>query len=939
MILFLSACRLSHQIQFAELETQKKEWTTEMREVFPERTNDTLEMKRRLSYYQNSGNKIGQQTMYRALGNEARNTSRFRAAIENHTAALQIGYEICDTIFITTVLNELGTDFRRIGALNEAAPYHYLSLQIAEEYRGRDTATITRNMASSCNGLGVIYHSMNEEQEAIRSYEKALEIEIRNNNLRGMAMNTANIGSVHFDLGDLVKAEQYYRMSLGYNEKAKLPLGIALCDINIGKIYEIRGDDERALEQYEHAYNLLSGTSDMWHWLNACFNIGRIYMKSGELAKAWKYLDTGAQTALNINSPQHIRQAYSLLSEYYYKRGDYRHSVDDLRISLAYSDTLQKNQEAGRLLDSRVKYETEKYSRQIEELDELHKDQVAKRKNIVIIMILIILVFIALLSLLLYKRRLEHRQAVELKNLEKMRSNFFTNITHEFRTPITVINGLAEHLYGEIKDKESPEAKNLRAIRRQGSQLMHLVNQLLDLSRSQAGIGKPKRRHGDMVEFLNVVTEPYIQYARNKGIEIFFYNEVDKLPMNYAPSSIKKVINNLLSNAIKNCSDGDKIVLHLRHDPQTDRCFIQVKDSGSGIAPEHLPHIFELYYTSDAENMVHMGSGIGLALSKQLVEDAGGEIKVTSTLGKGTDFIITLPVTEENIPEEEREEPEDELLDMPGDTLCEEEDPIHFKAVNGKKTILIVEDNRDVAHYMSTVLSPKYTLLHAENGSEGLLMAEQYVPDLIITDVMMPKKDGYEFTVDLRASLAVSHIPVIMVTAKGSTEDKIEGLKVGADAYLPKPFDERELLARVKQLLDSRTMLMKIYSNALFQPGNGSNTDPDHNMAFITKLSVAVNNHLDDSEYFPMGLAQDMCLSESQLGRKLKAMTGHTITSFLMQARLNKAKQILSKRDRSIKEVALACGFSDLSYFSRSFRKAFGYTPSQFIKIPEQKND
>ncbi|MDL2322584.1 tetratricopeptide repeat protein [Bacteroidales bacterium OttesenSCG-928-A17] len=936
VLIVFPACRPSRQAQLEELEVQKKAWLVEMKELFPDRTNDTLEMKRRLTHYQQSGNKIGQQTMYRALGNEARNTSRFRSAIENHTAALQIGYEIGDTVFITTVLNELGTDFRRIGALNEAAPYHYLSLRIAEEYKGQDSATISRNMASSYNGLGVIYHSINEEQEAISSYEKALEIETRNNNLRGIAMNTANIGSVYFDLGDREKAEEYYRRSLEYNEKAKLPLGIALCLINIGHVYEAQGSDSQALEQYEQAYELLSGTSDKWHWLNACFSIGKIYMKRGQLAKAWTYLDAGAQTSRNINSPQHIMQAYGLLSEYYYKRGDFKRSIDDLRISQTYADILQQNQEAGRLLDSRVKYETEKYAKQIKELDERNREQEARRKGTMLLMTPVILGLVVLLLLILYKRRLERRQTEELKNLEKMRTNFFTNITHEFRTPITVINGLSDHMQSGIKDEDSPEAKNLEAIRRQGGHLMHLVNQLLDFSRSEAGVNKPKWRHGDLVEYLNVLAEPYAQYARSKDIDLFVYSEVDSLPMNFISTSIKKVMGNLLSNAIKHCADGDKIVVHFSYDEATRKCSIRVKDTGEGITPEHLPHIFELYYTSATENPGHVGSGIGLALSKQLVEEAGGTIEVASTPGKGTEFTLLLPVSDAKIPEDEQEELSEEDTDVFVAGLDCDEDLVPGKASNGKKTILIVEDNKDVAHYMNTILADKYTLLHASNGNEGLLMAEQYIPDLVITDVMMPEKDGYAFTADLRASVAVSHIPVIMITAKGTTEDKLEGLRVGADAYLPKPFDERELLVRIKQLLDSRSMLMKTYASALFQSGNGNDSHTDHNMAFITKLSSVVNNHLNDTDYFPTELAQDMCLSESQLGRKLKAMTGHTITSFVMQARLNKAKLLLSKHDRSIKEVALDCGFSDLSYFSRSFRKAFGYTPSQFIKIPNK---
>lgn len=218
-----------------------------------------------------------------------------------------------------------------------------------------------------------------------------------------------------------------------------------------------------------------------------------------------------------------------------------------------------------------------------------------------------------------------------------------------------------------------------------------------------------------------------------------------------------------------------------------------------------------------------------------------------------------------------------------------------------------------------------------------MLVAEEHIPDLIITDVMMPKKDGYAFTSELRNSVAISHIPVIMVTARVTTEDKLEGLKSGADAYIAKPFDERELLARIRQLLKSRMLLMETYRVALLYSDKSNIAETNSNMAFISKLSVIVNKHLDDQEFFPDGLTAEMHLSEAQLNRKLKAMTGHTITSFVMRARLNHAKQLLAKRNMNITEVALSSGFSDLSYFSRSFKKVFGYTPSQFIKIPENQ--
>ena len=937
IVLFLfSACQQSNHSRNEQLDAQKEQWVNEMKDAFPDKTSDTLELKKRLDYFNETGNKIGQLMMYRVLGNEARHNSQFRSAIKSHTLGLQIAYEINDTINITVVMNDLATDFRRIGAFDEAAPYHYLALQFAENYRGKDTTLMERNMASAYNGIGSIYRAMNEYDEAVRVYKKALQLEEKHENHRGIAINYANIGAIHFDKEEYDQAEMYYNISLENNIKAKLPMGVALCRINIGSLHEVQGDLDKALVQFEQAYSVLANTSDRWHWLDACFQMANIHIKKESYAKASQYLHAGLQTAQEINSLKHLQKAHELLSIYHYERGNYKQSIDNMRNMQTYSKMQQHNLEADRLLESRVKYETEKFTKQIDELNELNREQTIKRKNTMLLLIPLLVALFALVMLLIYKQRLERKQAVELQNLERMRSNFFTNITHEFRTPITVINGLSEHLRSTIIDDNGIESLN--AILRQGNQLMHLVNQLLDFSRSEAGVSKPKWRYGDMAEYLRVIAESYMQYARNKGIELFIYCETDSLYMNFVPSYIKKVMGNLLSNSLKHCKEGDQIVVHFKYDQADKQCIIQVKDTGEGISAEDMPNIFELYYTSESNTSKQKGSGIGLALSKQLVEEIKGTIRVTSTPYKNTEFILTLPVSNTPITDSDLEHIEEEDPNLYDSRFENNEYSLENKTTNGKKTLLIVEDNKDVAHYISTILSDKYSLLYAVNGNEGLLMAEQHIPDLIITDVMMPEKDGYRFTEELRTSLAVSHIPVIMITAKGTTEDLLEGLKVGADAYLSKPFDERELLARIKQLLDSRVMLMETYSNVLLQENKNTGSNPDHNMVFISKLSTVVNNHLNNSSYFPDGLAQDMCLSESQLNRKLKAMTGHTITSFVMRARLNKAKQMLAKREKSIKDVAFSCGFSDMSYFSRSFKKAFGLTPSEYIKIPEQQD-
>jgi DNA-binding response OmpR family regulator len=379
--------------------------------------------------------------------------------------------------------------------------------------------------------------------------------------------------------------------------------------------------------------------------------------------------------------------------------------------------------------------------------------------------------------------------------------------------------------------------------------------------------------------------------------------------------------------------------------------------------------------------------GIGLALTRQLVEEMGGTIAVASAPGRGTGFTVSLPLSTaaatrsggkkmvaptgdttksvenalaptgdtakstENVlaPTGDTTKSTENVLAPTGDTAKSVENalapvgatgfggfgPLADAADGDKPVVLVVEDNRDVANYIATVLGGEYAMLYAADGAEGFEMAERHVPDLVITDVMMPRKDGYELTADIRASVATSHIPVVMLTARAADRDRIEGIRTGADAYLVKPFNEQELTVRVEKLLENRARLQRIYSGAL--PGGTvaveeDSAEADRNIAFLNRLSATVTAHLDDEAYFPDGLAADMCLSVSQLYRKMKAITDGTVSSFVMGVRLRRARQLLSDGDKNIAEVAFACGFSDTSYFTRTFKSAFGCTPSQYLK-------
>ena len=924
----LPSCKTLENSHYEQVEQQRAQWDVEMKEAFPERAQDTLELKDRLAYYVEKDNKLGQMLTFRYLGNEHRASSRFRAAIENHTQSLQLAYEILDTLNITISLNELGTDFRRVGSFDEASPYHYRALQLAESYKGKDSILVERNMASAYNGIGSICRAMNEYEETVRVYLKALELEHKHNNYRGIAINYANIGAVYFDKGDYDKAEEYYQISLENNIKAKLPTGIALCRINIGRIYEIQGEYDKALEQFEEAYEVYAKTTDKWHWLDACFQVAETHIKKGHYEKAKPYMDAGLQTALEIHSLKHIQKAYKVFSDYNYGRGNYKQSIDNMRKSQAYADTLQRNLEVDRLLESRVKYETDKFARQIQELDERNRAQLTKRRQIMILMIPLLIGLLGLVLLLFYKRRLDKKQAQEMMNLEKVRSSFFTNITHEFRTPMTVILGLTEQLLQRSAQNEDKES--LKTIAKQGNSLLELVNQLLDISKVRSEVDRPDWKNGDVVAYISMVVESHRMYARQQMVDLEFVPADVRIDMDFVPSYLKKILRNLLSNAIKFTPRGGQIYLTVAKD--RTHVIITVADTGEGIAAEDLPHIFDSFYQG-TNSSPSMGTGVGLSLVRQMVEAMGGSIDVKSAKGSGAVFTLSLPLRQgEKVLEPWLPSPDaEDAVAGSGHALLQDDDTEELE----QSSVLIVEDNADVASYIGSLLKTQYRLFFARNGSEGLEKAMEFMPDIILTDLMMPEMDGYEMCRRIRGSEILNHIPVVMITARAEEADKVQGLDAGADAYLLKPFNADELHVRVGKLLEQRRLLRAKYSSALSEGDVQSVEMLPADRDFLSRLTDLIYSQISNSAMSTEMLADKTCMSLSQLNRKVKSITGFNTSAYILQIRMEQAKRMLSSTDVPVGEIASRCGFEDQSHFTRAFKQMFDLPPTQFRRQPQ----
>ncbi|MEM1323685.1 MAG: ATP-binding protein [Bacteroidota bacterium] len=528
-------------------------------------------------------------------------------------------------------------------------------------------------------------------------------------------------------------------------------------------------------------------------------------------------------------------------------------------------------------------------------------------------------------------KELIEQQAEQLKELDKAKSRFFTNISHEFQTPLTIILGMANQIG---REPELWTQKGLQMIKRNSGNLLRLINQILDLRKLESMAMDIQYIQGDIIQYLQYITESFESYTKSKGLTLHFLTTVPRLQMDYDPDKLMKIIANLLSNAIKYTPAGEDIYFHLDQKEVQGSPFLQIRveDTGSGIPKEQLPNIFDRFFKAESEDTPGKpGTGIGLALTKELVELLKGSIEVNSALGKGTTFIVSLPITKES----SIEQGEVYVEPMPKEevpiAMPELEPVVVPTAQEDLPRILVVEDNKDVQEYIISCLQNNYQLDLADNGEEGVEKAIESIPDIIISDVMMPKKNGYELTAELKEDERSSHIPIVLLTSRVDTESRISGLEKGADIYLGKPFEPRELELHLRNLLETRKRLQQRY--ALVPPP----VDPADPLAttaaaaanpFLEKIQELVEANISETDFGISQLCRGLAMSRSQIFRKVKALTGHSPSVFVRNIRLRKGKALLRTTDLTVSEVAYEVGFSSPNYFSRTFSAAYGFPPA-----------
>jgi signal transduction histidine kinase/DNA-binding response OmpR family regulator/Tfp pilus assembly protein PilF len=830
------------------------------------------------------------------------------------------------------VLTNIGLIYWKKGEYPEAVKYNMQALKIWEEHQDES------GICGIYDNLGNVYSDQEQYDQALTYYNRSLAIQKKNNkSAHEQSMTLSNIGTAYLGKNDLPKALTYFQESLQLlEEDEKESRAVSLS--NIGLTYLEMRSYEKAQSYLDDALRVQQEIADNDGMIHTLMGLSQTFQHTGKLRESVVHAQKALTLAQEIDDRSAQAEASLILSDIKARMGDHQQAYRYYRDHVNIRDSISNKENIFKIAHLQAGLETEKKQAELELLKK-ETEQQAFRRNALLAGLIALLIIAGLIvsrqrlklkqnnQLLEINARLTQQsqtladQAEKLRNLDKVKSTFFANISHEFRTPLTLIlNGLSD----KINSAEPADQPAFEMMQRNAKRLLNLINQLLDLSRLDAQEMKMARENCDLIQLLQVTHASFSSLAHSRQVAFNLSLPEDPLISRVDIDKIEKILYNLLSNAFKFTPVNGTIHLkaEIKHSGPNKCLQVTVQNTGHGIPADQLPHVFNRFYQGKQYYSDEQGTGIGLALTKELVELHDGKVWAESEEGQGACFIVQLPLSDAD----------GEAVFSEG-KLVENEftfDQTHNAPTEREKdlpTILVVEDNQDLRNYIRGSLGHKYQIVEAENGLIGLEKAFALIPDLIISDWMMPGMDGITICSRLKTDERTSHIPIIMLTALATGEARLQGLETGADEYLTKPFDNRELQVRINNLIESRRQLRERFSRELhLGPRKIPVTSMDEK--FLERVMEAVETHLGDPDFSMEKFGQQVSLSRMQLHRKLKALTGESPGDFLRSMRLKRAKSLLEAQSGNVSEVAYSVGFNNLSYFSRCYKETFGVSPS-----------
>ena len=827
-------------------------------------------------------------------------------------------------------------------------------------------------LARSYNYLAIINVSLGYLDEAKHFVQKALDTD----RLTGSNLNTHNYLGIACEVYNVAKepdlAIRYGHQAVDAARAIGYEAGVVNHLSQLSYAYNRKGDLQQALAMSQEAVRTVEAMEVVDRNLLA---ISLEYV-------AFNLLDMKR----NSEAVPYIRRAIALQEEL----GNYRSVCYDhlsLAEALEVDEPLESNKAVRRyakMLDSLHNAEMHEALSNAnaalhnEELQEANEEGKRRERLIAIVSVAGILLLLGVIAVLSYINRLRKRTQQATKRLQADREAFYTNVTHEVRTPLTVVLGMTRRLRSAEPDAAKRDA--LAIIERNGQSLLTLINQLLNISKLSSDNYQFSWQDGDVSAFVEIIAERFRPLAAMNGVDLVYQSPSSPIKTFFVSDAMQKMVGNLLSNAIKFTPRGGTVTLSVGSD--ANHYLVRVADTGIGIQPEDIAHLFEPFY--QGANHMRTGTGVGLSLVSQLAKALDGQVDVSSTPGVKTVFAIRLPL-------KERLSAGDRLVTAP--VLSDDWDspsliPVQASGPtgqvlrngpesatespagdDGRTRILVVEDNADVSAFIGCVLGESYAVAYASDGAEGVQKATEWMPDLIVTDVMMPEVDGLELCRRIRSSEKTNHIPIIIITARTTDSDRLSGFEAGAEAYLCKPFLSEELLLRVSKLLEQRRLLQKKFQRSLaglYNSEAAAHGEPEKRMegrlvpatkeeegdspsaqaptiyernlseansAFLRKVDEAILRLMPEGKLDVQDVASAVFLSRSQFGRKLRAVVDMSPSDYISDVRLNEVKRLLHEQPPlPLLEIALLTGFADHAHLSHAFRRKFGMSPSQYLK-------
>jgi len=790
--------------------------------------------------------------------------------------AQEIGTQTNDPTAVIRSYAMIAEAYQKQNKMKEALSSYLKGLGLAEKHHA------TSLSGTIYNGIGTCYFYLNDITKAKQYFKLAVQAKKEANDYQYYAFISANLSALQImeqSFSEAVKTLKDAEKTLLKNKQSKY---LPTIYNSLGAAYQGIQPDS-CLYFYGKAHQMAAANKDYLNMMATSQNIGDYYLSQKNYAKAIAYTQQAIATNDQRPEDQFKPALFQRMSALYDSIGDFKNAYVYKKLETEIRQKLLSEAKQKQIEELEIKYQSEKKEQAIE--------KAKNQRN----MLLFGAVFIFVIAgftfyLILQRKKLERKS-------EQEKIKMFENILHDIRTPLTLIDGPIQLM------KQNPGSSHqdqLLLMERNSKKLTQLVNELLDASRLGRGNFELAYISGDVNHFITDIIDSFEAEAKAKGISIVNVQNQAANFCAFPSNALEKILNNLISNAVKHCPNGSDITVTT--EIADHQLVVQVGDTGPGIPKKEQKKVFRRFFRG--KNAAENGTGIGLALVSELVALANGKIALHSGAA-GTLFTVSIP--------------------LPGPSASGQ------TVSNSQPTLLLVEDNSDMAAFTIEILKENFQIIHAKNGLEAMGLIREELPEIVLSDVMMPEKDGIELLREIRSDELTNHLPVVLFSAKASLESRLTGLQHGADAYISKPFSPKELKLTVQNLFATMQRNRQSYQDSVHSYKTFEERIKSEN-AYVNKVIGKIIDNIGNNAYTVSILSDDMAVSRSQLHRKLVSLTGYSTANFISMIRLEKAKDLLIKNEGNVTEIAYQCGFNSQSYFTKSFTEYFQKTPSQFVK-------